>query len=338
MKPFLLAAALIALAPAAEQVPPASADYLRAHEKFLASDLLEGRGTPSRGLDIAAQYIASEFEKYGIKPGVGDSYFQETTYTSRRQGVEGKVRNVIGVLPGSDPKLKDTYVLVTAHYDHLGMRKKENPEPGEDLIFNGANDDGSGTAGVMECARILSQMKTKPKRSIVFMCFWGEEEGLRGSAYYGKNPVFPLAATTAQINLEQIGRSDSDEGVKKAGFNITGATFTDLPQMIAKAAATVGVKYIEDPQHSDAYFMASDNGALALVGVPAHTISVAYGYPDYHRVGDHWDKLDYPNFALVVRAAATAAYAVADSTTEPKWNAANPKAKRYAEARAKGGG
>ncbi len=338
MKPILLAAAALAIVPAAEKVPPASEAYLRAHEQFLASDLLEGRGTPSRGLDIAAQYIAGEFQKYGLQPGVEGSYFQTTTFTSRRANVTGTVQNVIGVLPGSDPKLKDTYVLLTAHYDHLGVRKADNPEPGTDLIFNGANDDASGTTGVMEAARLISSMKTRPKRTLVFMCFWGEEAGLQGSRYYAGHPVFPLAKTVANINLEQIGRSDSDEGTKKAAFNVTGATFSDLPRMLAADAATVGVKYIEDNEHSDPYFMASDNAALAAVGVPAHTISVAYSYSDYHRVGDHWDKLDYPNFALVVRAFATCAFDVANSSVAPKWNADNPRAKRYADARAKDGG
>src|SRR4029434_6334443 len=99
-----------------------------------------------------------------------------------------KVRNVIGLLRGSDPKLADTYILVTAHYDHLGIRA--NVEG--DNIFNGANDDGSGTVSVMEIASALASMKRRPKRSIVFMTFYGEERGLVGSRYYGAHPIFPV--------------------------------------------------------------------------------------------------------------------------------------------------
>ncbi|HSI73678.1 MAG TPA: M28 family peptidase, partial [Fimbriimonas sp.] len=164
-----------------------SAQSLQGHLSFIASDLLEGRGTPSRGLDLAAEYIAAQFRRAGLQPAVNGSYFQETTIKARRDSDEmTPVRNVIGLLPGSDPALKNTYVLVTAHYDHLGMKAT-----GEgDRIYNGANDDGSGTVSVIELAGALA--KYKPKRSIVFMTFYGEERGLVGSRYYGSHPVFPL--------------------------------------------------------------------------------------------------------------------------------------------------
>src|SRR6185295_12174145 len=123
-----------------------------------------------------------------------------------------KVRNVIGLLRGSDPVLKDTYVLVTAHYDHLGMQAGNSG----DNIFNGANDDGSGTVSVIELAAALTTLKERPKRSLIFMTFFGEEKGLRGSRYYGRHPVFPIEQTVADMNLEQVGRTDSDEGPQVA--------------------------------------------------------------------------------------------------------------------------
>ena len=119
-----------------------------------------------------------------------------------------RIRNVIAILRGSDPALKDTYVLVTAHYDHLGVR----PDLPGDNIYNGANDDGSGTVSVIELASALATLKERPKRSLVFMTFFGEEKGLRGSRYYGRHPVFPIEQTVADVNLEQVGRTDSDEG------------------------------------------------------------------------------------------------------------------------------
>src|SRR5262245_34612785 len=159
-----------------------SGDSLRGHLSFIASDLLEGRGTPSRGLDIAAEYIAAQFRRAGLEPAGDDGYFQTATWpltqnnpTAEPDSGTGqntatpptKVRNVIGLLRGSDPALKDTYVLVTAHYDHLGVRANL---PG-DNIFNGANDDGSGTVSVIELASVLAAAKTRPKRSLVFMTF-----------------------------------------------------------------------------------------------------------------------------------------------------------------------
>jgi len=115
-----------------------------------------------------------------------------------------RLRNVAGVLRGSDPSLKETCVLVTAHYDHLGVRSAGDG----DHIYNGANDDASGTGSVIEIAVALASLSQKPRRSIVFMTFFGEEIGLLGSKYYSRHPLFPLAKTVAQINLEHLGRTD----------------------------------------------------------------------------------------------------------------------------------
>ena len=118
-----------------------------------------------------------------------------------------KVRNVVGLLRGSDPDLKNTYVLVTAHYDHVG----NHGAPGEkgDQIYNGANDDGSGTVSVdRDRTRRWPRSRRHPKRSILFMTFFGEEKGLLGSRYYGRHPLVPIKQTVADINLEQVGRTD----------------------------------------------------------------------------------------------------------------------------------
>src|SRR5215217_6548910 len=108
-----------------------SADSLRGHLSFLSSALLEGRGTPSRGLDLAAEYIAAQFRRAGLEAVGDDGYFQTTTLTARGSDKPEKVRNVIGILRGSDPTLKDTYILVTAHYDHLGIRPDQ---PGDNIF------------------------------------------------------------------------------------------------------------------------------------------------------------------------------------------------------------
>ena len=321
---------------------------IQASLRFLSNDLLEGRGTPSRGLDIASEYIASQFQIIGLqsieqfveetaksdpKPTGLDGYFQITEFENRRTNVKAPVRNVIGILPGSDPKLKNSYVLVTGHYDHLGMRVLKDgsvAEPGTDLIFNGANDDGSGTVGVIECARALSQVK--PKRTVVFMCFWGEEMGLRGSSYYCKNPALPLKDTVTDINLEQIGRTDDTEGPRVSEFNLTGFDFTDLSEYLAKAASAFGVKVTMHPKLSTPYFNASDNAAFASAGVPANTVSTSYEFPDYHQVGDEWPKIDYENMTKIVRSVCAGVLAVANSKDPVKWNEKNEKTKRYVDA------
>lgn len=314
----LLAACLLNL-----QTPAAS---LREHVKFLADDKLEGRDTPSKGLDLAADYIAKEFKQGGAKPGVKDSYFQETEYENRRTQIKAPVRNVIAILPGTDDKLKDKYIIVSAHYDHLGKREGEG-----DQIFNGANDNASSTAGIIEIARSLS--KTKLRRTVVFIAFYGEEKGLVGARYYAQNPIFPIAKTEVNLNIEQIGRTDDSEGPRVSTFNLTGFDYTNLPSILAPAASKFGVKVVKHEKFSDPYFSASDNAAFAQVGVPSGTISVAYQFADYHKVGDHWDKLDYDNMAKIVAAITQGVSDLANAEKPIEWNKENPKTERYRKLR-----
>ena len=344
-----LLAALFAVstAQAAEpQLPPEqarllstiSADAMRGHLAFLASDALEGRGTPSRGLDIAAEYIASQFRAAGLEPLGDDGYFQTADWRKiapkREQAKYADapepllVRNVVGVLRGSDPELAKTYVLVTAHYDHVGIREGK----GDDPIYNGANDDGSGTVSVIELARAFAAQETRPKRSIVFMTVFGEEHGLVGSRYYGANPLVPVADTVADINLEQIGRTDDSEGPQVRAAALTGADYSSVADVLRKAGERTGISITRHPVNSDRYFAASDNQALADLGVPAHTVSVAYEFPDYHGPADTWDKIDYENMAAIDRTVALAILEIANDPQAPRWNADNPKAAKYAEA------
>jgi len=311
-----------------------SANSMRGNLSFLASDALEGRGTPSRGLDIAAEYIAAQFRRAGLEPLGDDGYFQTADWTKidpkRDKSAVGaaaapiKVRNVVGILRGSDPVLKDSYILVTAHYDHLGVKSG----PG-DQIFNGANDDGSGTVSVIELANTFAANGVKPKRSIIFMTVFGEEHGLVGSRYYGAHPLVPIAKTIAGINLEQIGRTDDSEGPQKMAFAVTGFDFSDIGMTLRHAGEATGVKVFKHPVNSDMYFARSDNQALADQGVPSHTISVAYDFPDYHKAGDSWDKIDYDNMAAVDRTVALAVWQIANNPQTPQWSRDNPKAATY---------
>jgi hypothetical protein len=242
-----------------------------------------------------------------------------------------RMRNVAGILRGSDPALRDTYVIVSAHYDHLGVREGCDASK-EDCVFNGANDDGSGTVGVIELATALSKLNPRPKRSILFMTFFGEELGLVGSRYYGRHPLVPLAKTVAQVNMEQIGRTDDSEGPQVGTLAVTGFDFSEVGSTLQRAGESVGVKVYKHPTNSDAYFARSDNQSLADAGVPAHTAGVAFEFPDYHAVGDEWAKVDYANMERVVRAVGLAALLLADDPREPRWNEQNPKTAAYVEA------
>jgi Zn-dependent M28 family amino/carboxypeptidase len=155
---------------------------------------------------------------------------------------------------------------------------------------------------------------------------------LLGSRYYGRHPLVPLAKTVAQLNLEQIGRTDDSEGPQVGTLAVTGFDYSDVGATLQQAGEAAGVKVYKHPTNSDAFFSRSDNQSLADAGVPAHTLSVAYEYPDYHAVGDEWPKVDFANMEKVVRAVAVATLLIADNTQEPRWNEQNPKAAQYVEA------
>jgi Zn-dependent M28 family amino/carboxypeptidase len=220
-------------------------------------------------------------------------------------------------------------VLVTAHYEHLG----KGPHNGSgDRIYNGANDDGSGTASVIEIASALAGLKPGPKRSILFATFYGEEHGLVGSRHYVAHPVEPLAATVALVNLEQVGRTDDSDGPRVSAANVTGFDYSDVGETLRRAGEAVGVAVSKHPTKSDAYFGASDNASFARAGVPAHTVSVAYLFPDYHGADDEWERIDYANMAKVDRMAALGVVSIADSPRPPRWDESNPKAAPYRKA------
>jgi hypothetical protein len=248
------------------------------------------------------------------------------------------LKNVIGILPGSDPKLKDTCVLLTAHYDHIGTTEtakgmaENRTHSTTDHIYNGANDDGSGTVSVIEIARALAKLTPHPKRSIVFMTFFGEERGELGSEYYGKHPIFPIAKTAADVNLEQVGRTDSTVGSNVNSASLTGFDYSDVTKFFEDAGRETGIRVYRDPEASDAYFTRSDNDALAQQGVPAHSLTVAFDYPDYHGLGDEWQKIDYANMARVDRMIALGLLDIANSIEPPHWNAANPKTLPFRQA------
>jgi Zn-dependent M28 family amino/carboxypeptidase len=242
-----------------------------------------------------------------------------------------QLRNVIGTLRGSDPVLKDTYLLISAHYDHLGIRD----DGAADRIFNGANDDASGTASAIEIAGAIGALPERPKRSIVFMALFGEEQGELGSRYYAAHPVFPLAQTIADVNLEQLGRTDDTQGPHVGMSNLTGFDFTDIPTFLSRAGEQTGVRAVKDEKNSDPYFTRGDNAAFSAAGVPSPTISVAYDFPDYHKAGAEWQKLDYEHMAKVGRAIALAAIDIANNLRAPQWNANNPNVEQFVKAREK---
>jgi hypothetical protein len=137
----------------------------------------------------------------------------------------------------------------------------------------------------------------------------------------------------ADVNLEQLGRTDDTEGPHVHMFNLTGYDYTDLPAVFDRVGQQTGIKAVKDEKNSDSYYMRSDNAAFAAAGVPSTTLSVAYNFPDYHQAGDEWEKLDYDNMALVDRTIALAVVELANDSAATKWNEGNPKTAAYVKAR-----
>lgn len=322
LRPLTLFASLLSAGAWAQDV---TAEALRSHVRFLASDSLKGRNTPSPELDIAAEYIAAQFERLGAEPAFSGSFFQEADFTNRRSGATGKAKNVGAMIPGTDPSLTGV-IVVSAHYDHLG----ENPDrEGDDKIFNGANDDASGVAGIIELAGYLKA--AKPKRTIMLVAFYGEEKGLVGARHFVQNPPVPLKQIIANVNLEQIGRTDDLEGPRVGEANFTGFDYSDIPGIFVEAnKGTYG--FVKHEKNSDPFFFAADNAAFAGAGIPAHTISTCYMFPDYHQVGDHWEKLDYANFAKTTLAIGKGLKSLADREKAPQWNREISQTQRFADA------
>ncbi|MBV9879658.1 MAG: M20/M25/M40 family metallo-hydrolase [Gemmatirosa sp.] len=309
--------------------PPISADDVRAIESVLAADSLEGRGTGTRGSMMAARYIARWFADAGLTPAGDSGFFQRVPMKQivGRGGRRGAALvasasaldtvpaerrlyggNVVGVLVGSDPKLRGEVVLVDAHYDHLGVG---TPERG-DSIYNGADDDASGTTTVMLVARALAQGQ-RPRRTVVFLATTGEEVGLVGTRWYIDHPVRPLAQTVANLEIEMIGRPDSLVGGAGKAW-LTGFDRSSMGQALRDA----GVPIVADPRPAECFFERSDNIAFAYRGIPAHTLSTFNGHADYHHATDEADRLDYDHMARVIGSAVNAVRLLADGP-RPAW-------------------
>ena len=252
-----------------------------------------------------------------------------TAVISAARQEQTKVRNVVGLLEGRDRKLKETVVMVSAHYDHLGLAAPS----AKDRVYNGANDNASGVAGVIEIAAAMSHHRRRPRRSVLFIAFFGEEKGLLGARYYVAHPVVPLAKTVAMLNFEQLGRTDSSEGANVGVVNLTGFDFSNVKTWLQRAGQKTGVKLVKNEKFSDQFFTASDNGALAQAGVIAHTLSVTYSFPDYHQPGDETAQIDFPNMARIVRMIGTGISLIANDRVDPAWDAANPKTEAYRKAK-----
>jgi hypothetical protein len=209
------------------------------------------------------------------------------------EALTAEARNVIAILPGSDPELAAEYILFSAHLDHIGVAAS-----GDDKIFNGADDNATGVTAVLSLADAFAALPQAPKRSVVFMTFWGEERGLLGSRAFVQSPSLPLAKIVANINIEMVGRPE--EGAYGKVW-VTGWDKSDLGSLMHETSQAVGTDIFEHPRFSSMLYGSSDNFAFVEAGVIAHSFSAGSLHEDYHQVSDEWQKLNLPHMTKVIQ-------------------------------------
>lgn len=241
-----------------------------------------------------------------VQPRLKESFAAlDTVPTARKPAAV----NVVGVLRGSDPLLRDEIVLIDAHYDHLGMR---GPGVKGDSIFNGADDDASGVTAVLEIARQMSA-GARPRRTIVFAATIGEETGMQGTNWFIAHPPFPLTQLVANMEIEMIARPDSLAGGPGKAW-LTGFERSNMGDQLAAA----GIPIVADKRLDQHFFERSDNIAFARRGIVAHTLSTFNLHTDYHQVSDDLSHVDFTHMAAVINAATKATRVLSDGP-KPEW-------------------
>lgn len=290
---------------------------------ILASDSLMGRKNGTPYLDTAAMFIATWYDSLGLSPLPDmDGYMQPYVLGNSIKG-----QNVVGWLEGSDSLLKDEYIILSAHYDHVGM----GTAIGGDSLYNGANDNASGVATLLGIAKALQAMDSIPKRSLLFVAYGAEEIGLLGSRYFKENPPVPLEQVVLNLNFEMTGHSLK---LGKRNVYLTGAKYSDLETYVRAYFDEENWTLIDNPFPYANLFRRSDNYNLASIrqegeityGIPAHTICTWGGEDHYHKPHDEAEFIDYENMQSLVEVMTGLVADLADSPERITWTDANYKA------------
>ena len=253
-----------------------------------------------KSIDETLKPKSFEIENVKIKMKV--TFVKENVYAN----------NVVGFIEGSEPKLKDEIVVVGAHYDHVGyFSPSASGGTEKDSIYNGADDNASGTVGMLEVARAFGLSKVKPKRSILFIAFCGEEKGLLGSRYYVDNPLFPIEKTVAMVNLDMIGRNSIDSLI------LIGWSYSeDMKRIAEEENREIGFKFSYDGEKD---FPRSDQANFARKGIPVIFFHSGE-HEDYHKVSDEVGKINFSKIEKVAKLCYRVVYRIANSDIRPKLN------------------
>jgi hypothetical protein len=287
---------------------------LSKHLYIIADDNMEGRNTGEPGQKRAGEYLINEYKKNGISfPKGASDFYQKVPSDFMKRGFAPKLNdseNIWAFIEGSEKPQE--IIVISAHYDHVGMKNGE--------VFNGADDDGSGTVALLEIAQAFNEAKKQgfgPKRSILFLHVTGEEHGLHGSRYYSENPLFPIENTVADINIDMIGRRDTLHPKTNNYIYVIGSD--RLSSELHTINEEVNAKYTQleldykynDRKDPERIYFRSDHYNFAKKGIPA--IFFFNGiHADYHQSSDTPDKIEYDALAKRAQLAFVLAWELAN--------------------------
>lgn len=285
----------------------------------VASDEMEGRETGSKGQKKAGLYMIEQYKKNGISfPKGANDYYQPVPaafLNAKRNENLPDSENIWAYIEGSEKQ--NEVLVISAHYDHVGIKNGD--------IYNGADDDGSGTVAVIEMAKAFAKAKKDghgPKRSILFLHVTGEEHGLHGSRYYSENPLFPIANTIADINIDMIGRRDVEHAQTNNYVYVIGAD--RLSSDLHNAVVSQNEKYTKvaldfkfnDPKDPNHFYERSDHYNFAKHGIPAVFFFNGV-HEDYHGKGDEPQKIEYDALTKRTQLAFVVAWDLANRAERP---------------------
>jgi hypothetical protein len=291
-----------------------TAESLKTKLSIVASDEMEGRDTGSKGQKKAGNYLISQYEKSKIPfPKGANSYYQPVPaafLNAKRNENLPDSENIWAYIEGSEKP--DEVLVISAHYDHVGIKNGD--------IYNGADDDGSGTVAILQIAEAFQKAKKAghgPKRSILFLHVTGEEHGLHGSRFYSENPLFPIANTIADINIDMIGRRDEEHANTNNYVYVIGADrlSTDLHKITVnqnKKYTKIDLDFkFNDPKDPNHFYERSDHYNFAKHGIPAVFLFNGV-HADYHQKTDEVEKIEFDALAKRAQLAFAIAWELAN--------------------------
>lgn len=282
---------------------------------YLSDDDKLGRQNGSEELKTVSEWIMQRYKEFDLNPFIGQSYFQEYSY-QRHDTINE--RNVIGILNGTNT-LNKKYIIVSAHFDHIGIRGGQ-----ADSIYNGADDNATGISMLLSIARYFSVNKLKPKHSIIFSSFSGEENGLKGSRYFCDNLDINAEDIILNINFEMLGRPET---IGKQKYYITGIEYTNLFDILTGFNLDKEWKVEDIGEFNKMLFRMSDNFSFVKInskegkpGVPAHTFSMGLPGNDYlHRPNDEARYIDFDNMVGFSKYVSDFVYFLSVNNIEIRW-------------------